>query len=90
MIRMLSMKSTYTVSEAQSQLPRLLRSAEAGSAIAIRRRDDTVAYVLSREHLEALVETLEIMANPEAMRAITAHRGGKTKFRTLSALVEPR
>ncbi len=81
-------KSTYTVSEAQSFLPRLLRLAEEGNAIAIRRREETVAYVLSREQMEAIVETLEILSNPEAVRALNEHRAGKTKFVSLEALDE--
>jgi prevent-host-death family protein len=80
------MKSTYSVSEAQGQLPRLLREAEKGETVAIRRHNQTVAYVLSSAHMEAIVETLEILANPDAVRAIERHRAGKTKFVPLSAL----
>ena len=54
----------------------------------IRRRDETVAYVVSRERMEAIVETMELLANPEAMRAITAHRKGRAKLLPLSALEE--
>jgi hypothetical protein len=36
--------------------------------------------------MEAIVETLEVLANPEAMRAIRAHQAGKTRFVALSAL----
>ena len=38
--------------------------------------------------LEAIAETLEIMASPEAMSAIRKHQAGKTKFYPLSALDE--
>ena len=79
-------KSTYLVSEAQSQLPRLLKAAEGGQTISIRRRDETVAYLISRHHLESLVETLEVLSNPEAMHAIAQHRNGKTRWYPLSAL----
>jgi antitoxin YefM len=82
------MKSTYSVTEAQSQLPKLLKEAQRGEAIAIRRRNDTVAYLVSRERMEAIVETLEILANPDAMREIRAHKAGKTKFYGLKALDE--
>lgn len=80
------MSSTYSVSEAQTHLPRLLRQAEGGDTVQIRRRNDTVAYLVSRERLEAIVETMELLANPEAMKAIAAHRSGRTKFLALSAL----
>jgi antitoxin YefM len=74
------------VSEAQSRLPRLLRQAEKGGPVCIRRHKETVAYILSRERMEAIVETLEILGNPEAMQAIREHKAGKTKFRSLASL----
>lgn len=79
-------KGTYTVTAAQSQLPRLIREAEKGRPVAISRRDKTVAYLLSEERLGAIVETMELLANPAARKAIEAHRAGKTRFRPLSAL----
>jgi prevent-host-death family protein len=79
-------RSTYSVSQAQGQLPSLLRLAEQGSVIGISRRDETVAYLVSREQFESLVETMELLANPEAQSAIAAHRKGKTKFVALSSL----
>jgi antitoxin (DNA-binding transcriptional repressor) of toxin-antitoxin stability system len=86
MLRMLKMKYTYNVAEAQSQLPRLLRDVERGGTISIRRHAETVAYVLSRVQMEALVETLEVLGNPLAMRAIERHRAGRMKFVPPSAI----
>lgn len=80
------MAPTYSVTEAQSQLPGLIKKAEKGEPVRIRRRDETVALLVSRERMEAIVETMEVLANPEAIRAITAHRAGRTKFLPLSAL----
>lgn len=82
------MKSTYSVTEAQSQLPKLIRASRKGDAISIRRRDDVVAFLVSRERMEAIVETLEILGNSKAMRAIASHRSGKTKFVPLASLDE--
>ena len=79
-IRIITMSSTYSVSEAQSQLPKLLRRVQAGEPISISRRDETVAYVMSRSRVEAIVETLELLANPEAMAAIEAHRSRRMRF----------
>jgi prevent-host-death family protein len=84
----ITVKTTYSVSEAQSQLPRLLKEAEAGGPISIRRHDETVAFLVSRERMDAIVETLEILGNRVAMRAIDQHRAGKTKFAPLKALDE--
>jgi prevent-host-death family protein len=80
------MSSTYTVTQAQSHLPNLIRKAEAGEPVRIRRHNETVAYLLSRERMEAIVETIEILANPAAMKAIAIHRAGKTKLVSLAAL----
>jgi prevent-host-death family protein len=81
-------RSTYSVTEAQSALPRLLREAESGELVGISRRDETVAYLLSRQHLEAIVETMELLANPRARKAIADHRAGRTKLFALSAIDE--
>ena len=84
------MKSTYSVSEAQTQLPGLIRKAEGGESIRIRRHNETVAYLVSRERLEAIVETLELLANPAAMRAVLAYRKGRLKLATLPAVDDDR
>ena len=80
------MKSTYSISRAQSQLPRLVRETADGGAVAITRHDETVAYVVSKERMEAIVETMEILANPAAMRALRAHEKGRTRFLPIEAL----
>jgi len=79
-------RATYSVTQAQSSLPRLLREVEQGTLVGIARRDETVAYLLSRDHLEAIVETMELLANPKARRAIEEHRAGRTRFLPLAAL----
>jgi prevent-host-death family protein len=79
-------RSTYSVTEAQSALPRLVREVEGGELVGITRRDETVAYLVSREHLEAIVETMELLANPRARQAIADHRAGRTRFFPLSAI----
>ncbi len=79
-------RATYSVTQAQSALPRLVREAESGMLVGIARRDETVAYLVSREYLEAIVETMELLENPKARKAIEEHRAGRTRFVPLSAL----
>ena len=55
----------------------------ADGAIAITRHDETVAYVVSRERMEAIVETMEILANPKAMQALRDYEKGKTRFHSV-------
>jgi len=80
------MTTTYSISRAQSNLPRLVRESADGGAIAITRHDETVAYVVSRERMEAITETMEVLANPKAMRALRAYEKGKTKFLPIEAI----
>ena len=81
------MALTYSVTEAQAGLPSILRQAEE-QPVVITRRDKTVGYILSPERFEAMLETMEIMANPEAMDAIRNYKAGKTKFLPLDSLDE--
>ena len=79
------MKTELSVSEAQAQLPRLVQSKE---TIKVRSRDKTVAFIVPRERMEALLETMEILSSPAAMRAIRRDQSGKGKYLPLSALDE--
>lgn len=82
------MKTTVTAAEAKTQFARLLRQVEAGETIAISKRDETVAFLIPRARLEALVETMEVLGNPAAMKAIRRQEAGKLSFHPLSALDE--
>ena len=74
------MKSTVSISEGQNSFPALIKAAEKGRVVTVTRHDTPVACVMSFERMAAVAETLEIMSNPAAARAIAAHRIGKTKF----------
>jgi len=58
------------------------------ATVTITRRDEVVGYVLSPERMEAIIETMEILANPKAMQAIRDYEKGRTKFHPLSDLEE--
>jgi prevent-host-death family protein len=79
------MPSTYSITEAQAKFPALVRESQ-DKPITITRRDKVVGYLLSPERMEAIVETMELLANPKAMRAIRDYEHGRTKFSPLSAL----
>jgi prevent-host-death family protein len=81
------MKNTYSVARARANLSRLLKEAE-DHTVCITRDDEAVAFIVSRDRMEAIVETLEIMASPEAMDAIRKHKSGTTKFLPVSVLDE--
>ena len=81
------MKNTYSVAKAQANFTRILKEAEK-HPVSITRHDETVAFILSRDRMDAIVETLEILADADAMKAIRAHQAGKAKFLPLSVLDE--
>ena len=74
------MKSTYSITEGQAKFPQMVQEAQEGSVATITKRDETVAFIIGRDRMAALVETMEILADPEAMRAILEFEAGKTKF----------
>jgi len=73
------MGSTYSITEGQARFPRVVREAQAGSVATITKHDEPVAYVIGKERMSALVETMEILANPAAMKAIRDNEAGKLK-----------
>ncbi len=81
------METTYSVTEAQAGLPALLKRAQE-RLIVITKRDKPVAYLVSAERMMAIAETLEIMADPAAMRAIRKAQEGKGTYMPLTALGE--
>lgn len=81
------MASTYSIREAQAKFPAVVREAE-GHAVAITRRDKVVGYLVSPERMEAMLETMEILANPGAMDAINAAEKGITNYLPLESLDE--
>jgi prevent-host-death family protein len=82
------MKSTYSIKEAQSQFPSLVREAESGGMATITRHEKAVAYVMGAEDLAALIETTEILANPAAMKAIADAEAGRGRTYDLDDLGE--
>jgi len=83
-----SKNSTATISELQAKVPHFVREAEKQGALSIARHGHTVAFLVSRERMEAIIETLEIMGNPNAMKTIRAYEAGKVKFKDASCLGE--
>ena len=76
------MQTAYSVSRARAKLPRLLKEAQ-DQVVGILRNDQVVAYIVSREKWDSFLETLEILSNPKAMKAIRDAKAGRTKYRPL-------
>lgn len=77
------MKATYpvlTVTQAQSQFPRLCRD---GRRILITKHDEPVSVLLPIEDYEAIMETLDLLSDPKARRALRAAKAGKLAYKVL-------
>jgi prevent-host-death family protein len=72
------MSSTYSIASGQREFPAMVRRAEKGELAVVTRHDKPVAYVISAERMEGMLETMELLANPEFMRALEAERAGRS------------
>ena len=82
------MDYTVSISQLQAQAPKLVRRVQHEGAISIARHGRTVAVLLSRERMEAIIETFELMGNPRAMKAIRDYEAGKAVMKDSSCLDE--
>jgi len=87
-IRRIIMNSTVTVSELQAQTPKLVRQAERRGMIAVTRHGRVAAFLISKDRVEAMIETMKILSDPEAMNAIRNFEAGKTKMKSVACLDE--
>lgn len=69
-----------TVTQAQSGLPKLCRQ---GKPILITKRDKPISVLLPIDDYEAMIETMDVLSNPKAMKAIRAAKAGKLTYREL-------
>jgi prevent-host-death family protein len=79
-------KTTYSISKGQSQFPALVRAAQRRGVATVTKHDEAVAYVVSREKWEALLETMELLASPDFHQQWQRLRAGKVKYRSLEEL----
>jgi PHD/YefM family antitoxin component YafN of YafNO toxin-antitoxin module len=72
---------TVTVLKAQKCLPKLCRDKK---ALLITTHNQPISVLLPIEDFEALMETMDLLGNPKAMRAVRAAKAGKLKYRKLN------
>jgi prevent-host-death family protein len=80
------MKSTVTTTEAQANLPRLLKQLQKQKSVTITNHGRIAGFLVSKERMEAIIETMEILANPIAMKAIRDYESGAVKGKDISCL----
>lgn len=74
------MTDTYNMKQAQAELTKLCRS---GKRFVISNRNKPVVVALPVDDFEALMETLEILGDPKAMKAINSARADESNYRDL-------
>jgi len=67
--------SIVNVTEAQAKLNKLIDQ----DSFAISRHGKVVGVYLSRDRIEALIETMELLGDPEFTRALKEYKTGKMK-----------
>ena len=76
-------KTTYpsvTITKAQSGLPKLCRDKK---PVLITTHDKPVSVLLPIEDYDALIETMDLLANAKAMRTLRAAKTGRLKYQKL-------
>jgi prevent-host-death family protein len=79
------MSDSYTIKTAQQKFSAVVDEA-ADHPVTITKQGRAVAVLISMERMEAIAETMELLADPKAMTAIRKHRSGKASYHELSAL----
>ena len=81
-------RSTVTITELQSHTPKILREAGRRGMLAVTDQGHVTAFLVSRDRIMAMIETLEVLSNPKAMAAIQEFEAGKTRMHPVSVLDE--
>lgn len=79
------MPDTYTIKTAQQKLSALVEEAS-DHPVTITKQGRAVAVLISIERMEAIGETMELLADPKAMAAIQKHRKGTAIYHDVSEL----
>ena len=75
-------ESIVNVTEAQANLPRLIRR----DSFAISRHGKVVGFYLSKDRIEAMIETMELLGDESFMAALREYKSGKMKFKDIDDL----
>jgi prevent-host-death family protein len=79
------MADSYTIKTAQQKFSSVVKEA-ADHPVTITKQGKAVAVLVSMERMEAIAETMELLADRKTMAAIRRHRSGKAVYHDLTAL----
>ncbi len=81
------MADCYTIKNAQQKFSAVVSEA-IDHPVTITKQGRAVAVLVSIERMEAIAETMELLADRKAMGAIRKHRSGKAVYHDLDVLNE--
>ncbi len=81
------MAASYTIKTAQRSLSALVRESEL-HPVTLTRQGKAVAVVMSMERMEAIAETMEVLADAGAMDALRKYSSGQAIIHGIDALDE--
>jgi prevent-host-death family protein len=79
-------KTSYSIAGGQKNFPEVVAASEEGEPIPIERHGKTVAYVISKDRFDAVLETMELLSNQEFVDTLRTYEAGKTKWTSLDDL----
>jgi hypothetical protein len=74
--------STVNVTEAQANLPQLIRQ----DSFAISRHGKIVGVFLSKDRIEALIESMELLGDPAFIQALAEYTTGRPRLYSVASL----
>lgn len=69
-----------TISQLSASVPKAVRETEDYGVRGITRSGKAVAFLVSREVMESILETMELQKNPALMELVRQDRAGKVKY----------
>ena len=69
-----------TISQLSASVPKAVRETEEFGVRGITRSGKAVAFLVSREVMESILETMELQKNPTLMELVKQDRAGKVKY----------
>ena len=76
--------TNLTISQLASSAPKAIRETEEVGIRGITRNGKAVAFLVSRDVMESILETMELQKNRKLMALVKADKAGRIKFTTLT------
>ncbi len=78
-----AMKTSFSIAASQKNFPKIVAASEKGDPIPISRHGETVAYVISKDRFDAVLETMELLSNPEFVKTLGTYESDETSWTAL-------